>query len=210
MVGQHLEVRSSTRYPLSLCSFCAHSAYFAGVGSFSGLVGNWIDSDWVMHTSLLACRQMTGPACPLQTGSGSRVCVRTYSCTKSTVSARRCTVCVCVIHLTLHSHHPIMFIANVLFSFITPLHNHYPITFHTLLFLRLPVVITHLLPRFAHWTCSECAVRCHNRRAGSRWKDCRKDNRCRFCCSAQRIVWTRFFATYTPYLNRLQLCVVGL
>jgi hypothetical protein len=31
-----------------------------GGGSFSGLVGHWIDSDWVLHTTLLACRQMTG------------------------------------------------------------------------------------------------------------------------------------------------------
>jgi hypothetical protein len=31
-----------------------------GVGGFSGVVGNWIGDDWVMHTSLLACRHMRG------------------------------------------------------------------------------------------------------------------------------------------------------
>ena len=31
-----------------------------GVGSFSGVVGHWIDSDWVMRCSLLACRALAG------------------------------------------------------------------------------------------------------------------------------------------------------
>jgi hypothetical protein len=42
---------------LSLSSF---SLLFLGVGSFSGLVGNWIGPDWEMNTSLLGCRRMKG------------------------------------------------------------------------------------------------------------------------------------------------------